>query len=71
MTLRRDDIEAEAEHWLDYQRQQEDAARCACAWDHAEDRAPARTWLQLLAALAYTAVAALCAVVIIAAGFLA
>ena len=69
MTTRPQDLRDESDHWRDYQRQQADAARRTVAWDHADERAPERTWPALLGAIAYTAVAALLAVVIVAFGF--
>ena len=69
MTLRQQDLDEETQHWRDYQRQQADAARRAGIWDHAEDRSPARTWPQVLGALAYSAVAGVLVFVILAFGF--
>ena len=67
MLTRKQDAADEAAHWREYQRQQEEAARRCGAWDHADEAT--RTWPELLAAAAYTAVAVLFVVAIVAWGY--
>ena len=71
MTTRPQDIEEEAAHWREYDRQQrEAAARTACAWDHAEEQSPLRAAREIAAGIVY-AITAICTVVVILAfGFL-
>lgn len=71
MTMRRQDIDEEADHWRQYERQQQEAAaRIAGTWDHAGEAPPA-TWRALLAAIAYAAAAVSATLLIVGYGFLA
>jgi len=67
MTNRRQDLDEESAHWIQYQQQQEDAARRCGAWDHADEAT--RTWPELIAAIAYTALAVVLVLVIIGWGY--
>ena len=71
MTLRHQDIEEEARHWCEYERQQrEAAARLACAWDHADEQSPLAAARDAVAGIVYAITAIGLVVVILAFGFL-
>jgi hypothetical protein len=71
MTTRPQDIEEEAQHWREYDRQQrEAAARTAGAWDHADEPFTLRSAREIAASIVYAITAIGLVVVILAFGFL-
>ena len=64
MTTRPQDLQDEADHWLDYQRQQAEAARRCGVWDHASEQSPLAAARDIAAGLVY-AIAAVCTVIVI------
>ena len=71
MTTRPQDLEEEAQHWREYDRQQrEAAARMAGAWDHADEQSPLSTAREIAAGIVYGITAICLVAVILAFGFL-